>query len=379
MFQLKSIGNNKLKCIFLETASQEEAYISISYGSGYGDRLITENNEMMWVGGGSSNILTNIKKNQLREKLPDLELNVQITMDTSTINIKIPDGSFTEFINPVLETLFTEKVSLAAFEQQKELSDHDFALHMKDPAFNSMMDIQEFAIPNRLFNTDLLQQDLADVLYDDILLLNNTLFRPENAIMVAAYQDRNFNEAKWLEEKIEGETGGERTVHHIFKRNNFRNMVRQIYDSREERAIGTLLFRNKPIDFKIEMELIYLQVIGYVVFEENYYVNIGKDYASIVYENRKELEFLPMVLKMKWNEKEFYKARDQYYTSLQYIKTNDAGKFISILGQYFVRDINFLRMMNIFGSITYEAFLEYMQAIKIKLAEMKIIYSGGGS
>ncbi|WP_164216030.1 hypothetical protein [Virgibacillus sp. YIM 98842] len=378
MFQHKPIGNNKLKCIFLEAASDQEAYISISYGAGYGDRLVTENNEMMWVGGGSSNILTNIKKKQLQEKFPGFELNVQITMDTSTINIKITDGMFTDAIDPILETLFTEKVTMEAFQQQKETSTHDFALHMKNPAFNSMMDIQEFAIPNRLFNTDLLQQDLVDVLYDDILLLNDTLFRPENAIMVAAYQDRNFNESNWLEEKIEGETAGERTVHHVFKRNNFRNMVRQVYDSREERAIGTLLFRNKPIDYKTEMELIYLQVIADIIFQENYYVNIGKDYASIVYENRGKLEFLPKVLTMKWDEKEFYKARDDYYTRLQYVKTNDAGKFISILGQYFVRDINFLSMMNIFDSVTYEAFLEYMQAIKIKLAEMKIIYSGGG-
>src|SRR5690625_5752917 len=88
MFQHKYIGNNKLRCIFLETVSHEEVYISISYASGYGDRLITENNEMMWVGSGSSNILTNIKRNQLQEKFPELELNAQIAMDTSTIDRK---------------------------------------------------------------------------------------------------------------------------------------------------------------------------------------------------------------------------------------------------------------------------------------------------
>jgi hypothetical protein len=379
MFQHKLIGNNRLKCIFLEAASDKEAYISISYGAGYGDRLITENNEIMWVGGGSSNILTNIKKNQLQEKFPEFELNAQIAMDTSTINIKITDGSFSESIDPILETLFTEKITAAAFQQQKEKSTHDFTIHMKNPAFNSMMDIQEYAIPNRLFNTDLLQQDLLDVLYDDILLLNDTLFRPENAIMIAVCRDRDFNESNWLEEKIEGETSGERQVQHVFKRYIFKNTVRQVYDSREDRSIGTLLFRNKPIDFQIEMELIYLQVIGAIIFQENYYVNIGRDYASIVYENRKGSEFLPIVLTMKWDEKEFYKARDQYYTRLQYVKSNDAEKFISILGQYFVRDIHLLHAINIIGSVTFESFLEYIEEIKIKLAEMKIIYSGGGN
>jgi hypothetical protein len=378
MFQHKEIGKNKLKCVFLETVSREEVYISISYGAGYGDRLINENNEMMWVGSGSSNILTNIKKKQLQEKFPDLELNAQNTMDTSTINIKITDGSFKDAIDPILEILFIEKVTLEAFKQQKELSTNDFEIHMKNPAFNSMMDIQEYAIPNRLYNIELLQQDLLDVLYDDILLLNDTLFRPENAMMIIGYHDRNFSESRWLEEKVEGRMTGERTVHHVYKRRNLKNTVRRIYDSREERAIGTLLIRNKPIDFKIETEIIYLQVIGSIIFQENYYVNIGKDYASIVYENREKIDFLQSVLTEKWDEKDFYKARDNYYASLQYVKSNDAGKFITILSQYFVRDINLLRMMNIFGGVTYEAFMDYIQAIKIKLAEMKIIYTKEG-
>jgi hypothetical protein len=376
MFQYKNIGNNTLKCIFLETISHEETYISISYGAGYGDRLIAENDEMMWVGGGSSNILTNIKKSRLQEKFPDLELSAQITMDTSTINIKIANGSFKESIDTILETLFIEKVTEEAFQKQKELSINNFEIHMKDPAFNSMMDIQEFAIPNRLFNTALLQQDLLDVLYDDILLLNNTLFRPENAILIIGYNDRHFSEAKWISEKINGVTIGDRKVQHVYKRNNFRNTVRRIYDSMEKRSIGTLLIRNKPIDdYKIEEEIIYLQVIGAIIFQEGYYVNFGKDYASIVYENREEIDFSHRIATRKWLEADFYKARDQYYAGLQHIKTNDAGKFASILSQYAVKDINLFRTMNIFGEVTYEAFMEYIQAIKIKLAEMKIIYS----
>ncbi|MFA1819808.1 hypothetical protein ACDX78_06365 [Virgibacillus oceani] len=35
------------------------------------------------------------------------------------------------------------------------------------------------------------------------MLLNETLFRPENAIMVIGYNDRSFSEAKWPEKKIE--------------------------------------------------------------------------------------------------------------------------------------------------------------------------------
>jgi len=378
MFQHKYIGNNKLRCIFLETVSHEEVYISISYASGYGDRLITENNEMMWVGSGSSNILTNIKRNQLQEKFPELELNAQIAMDTSTINIKITEGFLKESINLILETLFVEDITMEAFQHQKELSQHDFELHMKNTTFNSMMDIQEYAIPNRLFNTALIQQDLMDVLYEDIVLLNETLFRPENAIMVIGYNDRNFSESKWLEEKIDSDKYGQREIHHVYKRNNYKNTVRKIYDSREERSIGTLLIRNKPIEIKLETELIFLQVIGLIIFKENYYVNIGKDYASIVYENRNEIDFLHRVMIEKWDEKEFYKARDSYYGGLQYVKTNDAGKFATILSQHFVQDINLLRTMNIFSDVTYEAFIDYIQIIKIKLAEMKIIYSGGG-
>src|SRR5699024_9772093 len=156
------------------------------------------------------------------------------------------------------------------------------------------------------FLTDyLIQQDLIDVLYEDIVLLNETLFRPENAIMVIGYNDRNFSESKWLEEKIDSDKYGQREIHHVYKRNNYKNTVRKIYDSREERSIGTLLIRNKPIEIKLETELIFLQVIGLIIFKENYYVNIGKDYASIVYENRNEIDFLHRVMIEKWDEKEF--------------------------------------------------------------------------
>ncbi|MFA1819809.1 hypothetical protein ACDX78_06370 [Virgibacillus oceani] len=52
----------------------------------------------------------------------------------------------------------------------------------------------------------------------------------------------------------------------MYRRKNYKNMVRRNYESREDRSIRTLLIRNKPIEFKLETELVFLQVIGFIIF-----------------------------------------------------------------------------------------------------------------
>src|SRR5699024_5311461 len=108
---IKKNYSDVFKCMFLESSDEDVFHVTFSFGSGYGDRLVSENQNILWVGSGSSNIVTNIKRNKITAAFPDVEVTSMVTMDTANLGVKIKADIFKETIHPLLDIIFFEEIT----------------------------------------------------------------------------------------------------------------------------------------------------------------------------------------------------------------------------------------------------------------------------
>lgn len=368
------------KCMFLETEDEDVFYVSFSFGSGYGDRLVAENEDMHWVGSGSSNILINIKKDRIKSSLPDSEVTSLVTMDTANLGVKIKTSVFKEVIDQLINIMFFEEISENEFEFQKKKSRKNFNQHIKYTEFLSFMEIQEYASPNRLYKVPLIQNDLAEVQYEDLLMLDRSLFSIVNTVTVISGSVNHSGIKEWLGKRGYSPKNRRNTISHVYRDQNYRmednRLVKNKFD--DNRSIGTLVFRNAPMRFSMEEEEVCLQIIGNMVVGGEYSVDVTRDAASIIYEKDESTHVKSKLLSTIWNESKFVKARKKVNDQLNDLKKNDAEQFSLVLGQYAIQNKNMLKIMELTENLSLERFQTYIQQVRENMVETKIIYSTGG-
>jgi predicted Zn-dependent peptidase len=336
---------------------------------------------MHWIGSGSSNILINSLKNKIKNLYSSIECDVDVTMDTTTLTLKMTVVEFKENVESLLSLLLSQEMTEEEFEEQKALSYERFTTHLQNVTFRSLMDIQQYAIPNRTYSTDLIQQDLLDVSYEDIILLNNSLFTPSNALLVICGNDKydlrqalNEKNLTILDEKKD-------SIYHIYKQNLYKGEKITKMHSNKEGSVGTLCFRNEPGAWSLEEEEMYLLIISDLLVEKDASVHVAKDYASIIYSGYESVDMKKKLLDcVHCNEREFIKAVENVQLKLRYIVENNPDVFGRLFGQHAIQGKNLSQLLNPPMKVNFTNFtnfINYINQMAPQVRETKIIYLEG--
>lgn len=374
----KQVLPNRLRCLFIDSNEREKAFISLHIGAGYGDRMIAKNSNMQWIGAGTTNILMNIRKNQMKEKRPDLNFRSAVTMDTATIFVEVSITEVEEVIEIMLSSLLREEIEREEFVRQKQVSTNAFLKNLEHIVFRSMMEIQTYALPNRLFNLSLIKQDLEEVQYEDVLDLHQAFFHPNNIVFVACGDMDHIKIKKQLETQRIPYERPKFPAKHVYKR--AAELVDQEINQQANTSyfIGSLAFRSESVDFSLEEEQVFLQMIGSVIFKQDFQVEVSKDQASIIYFTSPDTRFKQALLTTIWNKNKFEQAKMKVYEQYRYIKENDASMYSYMFGQFAVKDLDLSKLLQQEEALKFNRFREYIDCVKDKMAETKIHYSNGG-
>jgi len=370
--------SGKVTCVFLNTPTQDDVSISIHFGTGYGNRMVSIENKMNWVGSGSSNIIINIMKNRFKKSLPFIDANFDVTMDTTTLTLKMTALEFKEDIETIVTLLFSKDITKEEFEVQKALSYKQFTSHLENLKFRSLMEIQQYAIPNRTYSVELIKQDLLDVLHEDIILLNKSLFKPSNAYLVICSDNKNELSQVINEENSRIPAEENTAVYHVYKDNLYKDDVITKYHSNKQDSVGTLCFRDKQGSLPLEEEEAYLLIIGDLLFGSEASIHVAKDYSSIIYSGYESIQMKKKLLEsVHFTESQFNKTIEGVQLKLRYLVEKKPDVFGKLFGQHAIQNKNLSKLINPPEKVNLTNFLNYINQIASHIKETKIVYLEG--
>ncbi|GAA0303951.1 hypothetical protein GGQ92_001767 [Gracilibacillus halotolerans] len=374
----KQVLHNRLRCLFIDSNERDKVYVSLHIGSGYGDRIIAKNGDMEWVGSGTTNILLNIRKNQMKAKRPDLNFQSIITMDTATLFVEVPVSEVEEITEIMLASLQWEDIEEEEFIEQKKASKRAFLENLDHVSFRAMMEIQAYAFPNRLFSVSLIEQDLEEVQFEDVLTLQQAFFHPDNSVLVICGDMNKINVKDKIEKQQMPYEKPKFPAKHVYKR--AAELVDQEISQQANTSyfIGSLAFRSERIGFSLEEEHVFLQIIGEVIFKKDFQVEVNKDHASIIYQTSLKTRYKQALLATIWSKNKFEQAKAKVYERYRYVKDNDAGMYSFIYGQFAVKDLDLSQLLLEEEILGFDRFREYIDCVQNTMAETKIHYSNGG-
>lgn len=374
----REILHNGLRCLLLDSMEKDKVYISLHVGSGYGDRIIANDNKMTWVGSGTTNILMHIRKKKLQDKFPDLKIQSIVTMDTATMMLELPPQRLEEGIEQFLSSLLIDEISKEEFEDQRAVSEQQFSENVNNITFRAMMEIQQYAMPNRLYSVSLIKQDLKEVQFEDIGILQQAFFHPNNTVLVVCGDMDNVDLKSILQKQSITFHQMDTRARHVYKRKADLADQKLELQATESYKIGSIVFRNEQIDFSLEEELLFLQIIGASIFTESHQVEVSADHSSIIYHASSDRWYKQSLLTTIWSKNKFQQAKKKAFDQFHYLKENDADKFSFLLGQLAVKNIDLHRLMEMEEMLSFESFRSYIDEVKETMAETKIHYSNGG-
>ncbi|WP_078577925.1 hypothetical protein [Salipaludibacillus agaradhaerens] len=378
MSREKQLLAGEVTHFFLNTPNQEGVCLSIHFGTGYGNRLISIDNNMRWIGSGSSNILINSLKNKIKSLYPSIECHVDVTMDTATLTLKMTVLEFKENVESLLSLLLSKEITAEEFEEQKALSYERFTTHLQNVTFRSLMDIQQYAIPNRTYSTDLIKQDLLDVSYEDIILLSNTLFKPINTVLVICGNDTHELSQAINAKSLTFEQEDATSAYHVYKQNVYEDEIITKTHTNKQGAVGTLCFRNQPGAWSLEEEDMYLLIISDLLVEKDASVHVAKDYASIVYSGYESVDMKKKLLEcVHCNESQFTKAVENVQLKLRYLVEKSPEVFGRLFGQHAIQGKNLSQLLNPPKKVNFTNFINYINQMAPQVRETKIVYLEG--
>lgn len=373
----REILHNGLRCLLLDSKEKDKVYISLHVGAGYGDRIIANNNKMAWVGSGTTNILMNIRKKKLQSTFPNLEVQSIVTMDTSTMMLELPTHRLEEGIEHFLSSLLIDEIGKDEFEEQRAASEHQFAENVNNITFRAMMEIQKYAMPNRLYSVPLIKQDLKEVQFEDVGILQQAFFHPNNSVLVVC-GDMDNVDLKNILQKQSITLQLDTRARHVYKRKSDLANQKIELEAIESYKIGAIVFRSEQVNFSLEEELLFLQIIGASIFKESHQVEVSADHSSIIYHTSTDRWYKQALLTTIWSKNKFQQAKGKVFEQFHYLKENDANKFSFLLGQLAIKNIDLHRLMEMEDTLSFERFRSYNDVVKGTMAETKIHYSKGG-
>ena len=374
----REVLHNRLRCLLLDSKEKDKVYVSLHVGTGYGDRIIANNSKLTWVGSGTTNMMMNIRKEKIKAKFPDLEVHSIVTMDTATMLVAIPAPHLEDVMEHFLSSMLTEKINEEEFEEQKAVSQHQFTENLKNISFRAMMEIQKFAMPNRLYSVPLIKQDLKEVQFGDVEILQQAFFHPDNIVLVICGDMENPQWRSTLQQRHISFHQDHSTARHVYKRNADTMDQKLELQAEESYNIGAIVFRSQHVNFTLEEELLFLHVIGASILPQGYQIEVSADHASVIYHATHDKWYKQALRTTIWSNNKFEQAKRKAFKQYHYLKENDANKFSFLLGQLAVKNVDLHRLLDMEETLSFARFRSYIDVIKESMAETKIHYSNGG-
>ncbi len=375
----KLIESRKLTTLLIDSGKRENVHVSLHFGAGLADRLVSENKKLTWVGNGSSTIVINLKKYNIQAECPEVDVETFVTMDTSSLVVTMKLENYEEVMEKVIRAVFLEELSQEEFEKERDRIIDVYDHNLQQVEYAAKTEIQMHAMPNRLFSPQLVRDDLRQMEFSDVIHLNQTLFQQNNVKLVVCGDLSHAGIKEWFEKNdhlLEDAPAHDvdrvnRQPHEFMDRHLVYQQAKDSYE------IGTILFRKKKSGQSMAEEELFLRVIGEVVFQDHFFVQVAPDQSSIIYVGNQYVNYKNRIRTTVWNQKKFDEAKEKIRDQFNQIIEYDPKKFSVIFGQYAIKQIHLPDLLYETQADNFPQFIDYIRNVKEKMVETKLSYLKG--